>query len=113
MKRKEEIIIPEAANSMEQLRDETYVKAVFEGLGGVKGLVEGMREYHMVVVRMRAERADLIEKYPDRWVAMGRGGVLAVGDSMNEVLEEVERLGIDSGEIAVEFLDTTPPLLIL
>ena len=44
---------------------------------------------------------------------MGRDGVLAVGDTMNEVLEEIERQGADSGETVVEFLDTSPPLLIL
>ena len=42
-----------------------------------------------------------------------REGVLAIGDSMNEVLEEAERLGFDRGEIVVEFLDTAPPVLIL
>lgn len=98
---------------MDKLRDEAYVMSVIQELGGVQKLAKGMREYHEIVVRMRSEQPGLIKKYPDRWVAMGRDGVLAVGDSMGEVLEEVERQGVDSGETVVEFLDTSPPLLIL
>ncbi len=98
---------------MDKLRDEAYVKTVIEELGGAQELAAGMREYHEIVVRMRTEQAELIKEHPDKWVAMGGDGVLAVGDSMKEVLEEVERQGVDSGETVVEFLDTSPPLLIL
>ena len=100
-------LIRDTANNMDKLRDETYVKTV------IQKLAEGMREYHKIVVRMRLEQPELIRKYPDKWVAMGRDGILAIGDSMDEVLEEVERQGVDSGETVVEFLDTSPPLLIL
>ena len=44
---------------------------------------------------------------------MGKEGVLAVGDSIDSVLEEVESQGYRCSEIAVEFLDTSPPVLIL
>lgn len=105
--------MPEARNSMEQLRDAGYVREVIDGLGGVSGLVSGMREYHEIVARMRSERAALAEKHPGRWVAMGKDGILAIGDSMDEVLREVEGCGVRGADIVVEFLDTNPPLLIL
>ena len=98
---------------IDKLRDEAYAKTVIAEMGGLQKLAEGMREYHELVVRMRSEYAELIEMYPNRWVAMGKNGVLAVGTSMNEVLEEIERQGVDSGEAVVEFLDTDPPVLIL
>ena len=98
---------------MPSLNDEAYVRAVIEELGGVRELAAGMREYREIVARMRAERAALTERYPDRWVAMGRDGVIAVGDSMDQVLDEVESRGLCGGDVAIEFLDTTPPLLIL
>ena len=105
--------MPRTANSMDDLKDEAYVKTVIEGLGGVRELVAGMREYHEVVAQMRSERSDLTDRYPGRWVAMGRDGVLAVGDSMDDVLAEVESQGLSGGDVVIEFLDTTPPLLIL
>ena len=93
--------------------DKDYVKEVIEGLGGAKVLMDEMDEYHEIVARMRKERPNLVEKHPDKWVAMGREGVIAVGDSMDEVLKEVEARGLHGADVVIEFLDTDPPLLIL
>lgn len=93
--------------------DKDYVKEVIEGLGGAKALMNEMDEYHQIVACMRKERPGLMERHPDKWVAMGKEGVLAVGDSMDEVLKEVEGRGLHGTDVVVEFLDTDPPLLIL
>ena len=93
--------------------DKDYVKEVIEGLGGAKALMDEMDEYHEIVARMRKEHSNLMERHPDKWVAMGREGVLAVGDSMDEVLREVEGRGLHGADVGIEFLDTDPPLLIL
>ena len=93
--------------------DKDYVKEVIEGLGGAKVLMDEMDEYHQIVTRMRKECPSLVERHPDKWVAMGQEGVVAVGDSMNEVFREVEARGLNGADVVIEFLDTTPPLLIL
>ena len=62
--------------------DEDYVKEIIEGLGGAKALMDEADEYREIVVRMRKERPHLLERHPDRWVAMGKEGVSVVGDSM-------------------------------
>ncbi len=93
--------------------DKDYVKGIIEGLGGAKALMDEMDEYHEIVARMRKERPSLVERHPDKWVAMGWEGVLAVGDSMDEVLGEVESRGLRGADVVIEFLDTDPPLLIL
>ncbi len=103
----------ETTDSMQDLRNESYIKTLVENLGGAQALVNGIREYRQIVARMWSERAALMEKYPDRWIAMGKDGVLAVGDSMDDVLEEVESQGYRGSEVVIEFLDTDPPLLIL
>ena len=90
-----------------------YVKEVIEGLGGAKVLMDEMDEYHEIVARMRKERPSLVERHPDKWVAMGQKGVLAIGDSMDEVLREVESRGPHGADVVIDFLDTDPPLLIL
>ena len=93
--------------------DKDHVKEIIEGLGGAKALMDEMDEYHQIVVRMRKERPSLVERHPDKWMAMGREGVLAVGDSMDEVLREVEGRGLHGADVVIESLDTDPPLLIL
>ena len=93
--------------------DKDYVKEVIEGLGGARALMDEMDEYHEIVARMRKERPSLVERHPDKWVAMGQEGVLAVGDSIDKVLREVESRGLNGSDVVIEFLDTDPSLLIL
>ena len=93
--------------------DPTYVNDTIKGLGGVKALRERKDEFHIVAVRLDQELAALIEKYPDKWVAIGKDGVLAVGNSMEEVFAEVESTGLSGSDYEVEYLDSDPPDLIL
>ena len=102
----------EAVNGKD-LWDEAYVMSVIESLGGAQKMADEMREHSKIWKRMRAEHAALMEQYPDKWVAMGKEGLLAVGDSMDEVIEEVESQGIQEEGVVIEFLDTDPPILIL
>ena len=93
--------------------DASYVNDTIRGLGGVKALREGNDEFHLVAVRLDKELAALIEKHPDKWVAVGRDGVLAVADSMEEIFAEVDSAGLSGSEFEVEFLESNPPDLIL
>ena len=93
--------------------DEHTVKQIIDELGGAKALMKEMGEYQETVRRMRKERAHLAAEYPDKWVAMGREGLLAAGDSMDQVLEQLEAEGVDGEDVVIEFMDTDPPLLIL
>ena len=93
--------------------DENQVKQIIESLGGAKVLMNEMDEYQEVITRMREERPNLVVSYPDQWVAIGREGVLGVGNSLDEVLGQVEALGVNTGEVVIEFMETDPPLQIL
>ena len=102
----------EAVNGKE-LWDEAYVRSLIESQGGVQKILDEMREHKEIWKRMQAEHAALMEKYPDKWVAMGMEGLLAVGDSMDEVIEAVESQEIREEDTVIEFLDTDPPIYIL
>ena len=69
----------ETAITLEKLRDEAYVKELVGGMGGPEAIIAGLREYGLIVERMWAERAALTEAHPNRWVAMGKDGILAIG----------------------------------
>ena len=58
--------------------------------------------------RLRAMRPELIQKYPDKWVALTEQGVLVVADSAQERREKIEELGERPGFAAREFLNTKP-----
>ena len=102
----------EAVNGKE-LWGEDYVMALVESMGGAQKIVDEMREYEKIADRMLSEWDSLMEKYPDKWVAMGKEGLVSVGDSMEEVIEDVESQGVPEKDVVIEFLDTDPPILIL
>ena len=89
------------------------IEAMFDGMGGYDGFKKGMDEFHQAVTRMFAEREALTEEYPNKWVAMGKDGVLAVEDSLDDLFEELESRGLRDQKMKVEFLDPDPlPLLL-
>ena len=58
--------------------------------------------------RLRAMRAELIERYPDKWVALTENGVLVIADSAKERTVKIVDLGERPGFAAREFLNTKP-----
>ena len=86
---------------------------MIEDMGGVGLLIDDLDEFHKLRARMIEEHSRLIDKYPDKWVAMGKDGMLAVGESKREVLDEIEIRGIRRSSAVVEFMDTDPAELIL
>ena len=103
--------MPLAENTKSRLLDDAC--AMIEDMGGVDLLIDDLDEFHQLRARMIEEHSRLIDKYPDKWVAIGKDGVLAVGESKREVLDEVEIRGIRRSSAVAEFMDTDPAELIL
>ena len=92
---------------------ENYIKELIASMESGKSSGEGKGKFHEVLLRMDKEYPSLMEQYPNKWVAVGKDGVLAVADSMEEVFAEVESSGLSGSEFEVEFFDSNPPDLIL
>ena len=50
----------------------------------------------------------LLEKYPDRWVAVHECEVIADTDTLDEILQAVDELGIPRARVFTDLLETTP-----
>ena len=87
--------------------------AMIEAEGGVGVIMDEMREFQELSRQFLAMEISLLKRYPDKWVAMGKGGVIAVGNSEIEAVENLEKVGIDRTDAIVKFMDTNPPTLIL
>ena len=98
---------------LKQLMDEEYAREVILGDGGVEVFIREMEEFHDAVTRLWDEFDTLMEKYPDKWVVMGKDGLLAVCDSRKEVLSAIEPVRARGDAYIVEFLDTDPEPLVL
>ena len=79
---------------------------------GAAGDEEGL-EYEAAWLRMDREWDTLTSKYPNQWVAMGKDGVVAVGDSLDDVFAKVNAKRVPPGRIDVKFMDTNPSPLLL
>lgn len=70
-------------------------------------------DFREAVDRLWSEYDALVERHPHKWVAMSRDGLVAVGDSIEEVLSVVDSKGLGRSEITLEYLDPDPDHLIL
>ena len=81
------------------------------------GVMEARRErslrFDKILDRMSRERVTLTEKHPGKWVVMGEDGIVALGDSLGQVVDEAHRRGLRGSDLAIEFLDPDPPIYIL
>ena len=59
------------------------------------------------------EYEKLLAKYPDRWVAVGKHGLVAHHQELSGVIAAFREAGYTGSQVAVEFLDTQPRTLIL
>ena len=88
---------------------EQQIKEMIEFFGGEEEMKRGNELFHQVVLRMDRDRAALTEQYPYKWVAVGKDGLLEVGDSLQEVNEAVKARGMKNSEYVLHYLDPDPP----
>ena len=82
-------------------------------LGGTEALRDDPNDFRKAVNRLWIEHALLIENHPERWVSVGKDGVVSIGDSIEEVVLATEAKGVDTADVTVEYLDPNPGTLIL
>ena len=99
------------AEEKEKLLDEAC--AIIEESGGFDALKADFALHDKLWLRMNEMHDGLFKRYPDKWVALGEGDVIAVGDSTAEALDAIEKLGIDRKAVEVRFMETDPLDLLL
>ena len=92
---------------------EDYFEELLAHLGGAEALRDDPNDFRKAVSRLWIERELLIEKHPERWVSMGKDGVVSIGDSIEEVVSATEAKGVSTADVIVEYLDPNPETLIL
>ena len=70
-------------------------------------------KYEAAWLRMDREMETLLKTYPDKWIAMSKDGVVAVGDSLDEAFAKSGSEANTAGKIDVQFMDTNPSPLLL
>ena len=90
-----------------------YFEELIAQLGGVQALRDDPNDFRKAVNRLWDEQDSLVEQYPHKWISMGKDGVVAVGDSIEEVVAATEKSNVSTADVIVEYLDPEPETLIL
>ncbi len=99
--------------SLKKPTAEEFLRTVVEELGGPNAWDDGMAEFYKASTRLQDEYDALMEKYPDKWVAVGKDGVLAVCDSLKEAHSAADLARSHGSQCVIEFLNSDPEPLIL
>ena len=78
-----------------------------------KELARQIESFQKTAERFSEEKPNLIEKYPERWVAVYEGEVIADAETMGELLDKVDKIGKPRSEILMRFLTRKPRTMIL
>ncbi len=68
---------------------------------------------HQDAVYLEANWQALLEQYPDEWIALLDGSVVAHGHEHSVLLHSVREMGLHQAWPLIEFLDTRPVKLIV
>ena len=91
---------------------EDELEELLAHLGGAEALRDDPNDFRKAVNRLWTERELLIENHPERWVSMGKEGVAAIGDSIEEKLSENTTRAEDAGIPVVALLASANQSLI-
>ena len=75
-----------------------------EKMGGEAALIEGFIRAEELDNLIEEQYHDLVEKYPDKWIAMPDSGKAIVAGSANELFAKLDELGIDRSDVATRFI---------
>ena len=75
-----------------------------EKMGGESFIMEELARFRELHNLIEEQYHDLVEKYPDRWIAMPDSGEAIVAESRGELSAKLDELGIDRSDVARRFI---------
>ena len=82
-------------------------------IGDPKALNRELSEFRRTTRLLSADRPRLIDKYHKKWVALSNGEVKASGDTLDEVLAELDNHGVSRRGLIVRYIDRELRTMIL
>lgn len=87
--------------------------AVIEKLGGEETMLRELEEFRSLAIQVEQEQEALIDQHPHKWVAVAKEGLIAVGDTLEEVCEAAREKGFGNSQYLARYLNPNPPIYIL
>ncbi len=72
-----------------------------------------LERYRRDALYFEAHREELLEHYPDHWVAIYNQAVVAAAKQLPQLLRKLDKLGVPRGEAFVEHVSGEDDVLVL
>lgn len=92
---------------------EERLKEIAAPYGGIDAMNRQMDQHEQASARLNQDWEHLLAQYPDSWVAVGPGGLLATASTIEALLAEIRADQQQDEAFVVELMDTSPEVLIL
>jgi hypothetical protein len=93
------------------MRDDA--NSILDQLGDPADVARELREFRRAARSLSDQYPQLVDRYPDQWVAIFNGKVRAHGQSFQDVMEQIEREGLPRERTVVRFMDKSDRAMIL
>ena len=103
---------PERIKPARRLSEEEKEELI-ERLGGAEAIRQSLADFREVKNRFLQDEKVLIEQYPNKWAIVGKDGLIADLDSLEEAAAFAKAKGLKNPHFVIEYLDPDPPLLVL
>ena len=78
-----------------------------------RGMARSLRAFQRSARVLSDNHPRLIDEYPNQWVAVADSAVVAHGNTLKQVLKQVDAEGMSRADVIVRFIDRTERTLIL
>ncbi len=72
--------------------------------GGLVAMMDKAKERHALARKMDAEYDDLLERYPNQWVAVSKDGVAANADTLKGLFAELRKKRISIEDVYHDYM---------
>ena len=86
------------------MTEEQLYNNIVNEAGGVAVMMDKVKERHALVRKMDAEYDDLLERYPNQWVAVNRDGVAACADTLKGLFAELREKRISIEDVYHDYM---------
>jgi len=80
---------------------------------GLENLSSDLSNYERDFLKLQSLIEDLREKFPNQFVAVKEGEVISNGVSVEKVVDELNKRGIEPSGTVIEFISSTDQMMVL
>lgn len=92
--------------------NQTSAQGTAAQFGGIEAMFDIMEKSKRSHEWLEAHEKELVEQYPDRWVAVDQNGLIATASTQIELIENIKEKGINVKTTAMRLMETEPTEMI-